>query len=387
MSGSPGGDITGPPLTVTFVIARYPPATGGTEIQAAALARGLRRLGHRVRILTQRLPGVEAPAERDVLRLRPAVGGAVASFCFGLRVVADIVSRPPDVVHAFLLSSPALFAAAGARLAGRPVVIKTGGGGSHSIEATSRATMAGRLRLGLVRLLGDRYIAPAPSAVDQLKAAGMPGERCLVIPNGVDPERFHAPSPSDAGRPPTVIFAGRLEPQKEPLTAIRAWARVAARIPGARLAMLGDGLLRPQAMELVERLGLAGSVSLAGAIPPDEMPAWFRSGSVVLLPSLGEGLSNALLEAMSSGLAPVLSDIPEHRWLSQEGASALLVPPGDEAALADALAGLLLDPRRCAELGRMAAERARAFTLDRSVAAHLALYRSLGAGARAPGRG
>ncbi len=126
-------------------------------------------------------------------------------------------------------------------------------------------------------------------------------------------------------------------------------------------------------------------MTLAGAIPADEMPAWYQAGAVVLLPSLGEGLSNTLLEAMSSGLAPVLSDIPEHRWLSEEGTSALLVPSGDEVALADALAGLLDDPERCAELGRKALERARSFSLDRAVDGHLALYRSLGAGCPATG--
>ncbi len=385
MSGSPGAESAGPPLDITFVIARYPPATGGTEIQAAALAGALRGRGHRVRVLTQRLPGISVPDEEGVIRLRPAVGGVLASFCFGCRVAFDLVRRPPDVVQSFLLSSPSLFAALGARLAARPVVVKTGGGGAFSIVTRSRSSFMGRLRLGLIRRLADRFVAPAPAAIDELAAAGMARERCMVIPNGVDSGRFRPSGRPVGGRARSVVFAGRLEAQKGPLTALRAWRLVTNRVPEARLAMIGDGSLRPEVERLVERLGLASSVTLAGAIPPDEMPAWYRAVGVVLLPSLGEGLSNTLLEAMSSGLAPVLSDIAEHRWLSEGGTSAVLVPPGDEVALANALAGLLDDPERCAELGRKALERARSFSLDRAVDGHLALYRSLGAGCPATG--
>ncbi len=64
MSGSPGAEPAGPSLDITFVIARYPPATGGTEIQAAALAGALRGRGHRVRVLTQRLPGISRAGRR-----------------------------------------------------------------------------------------------------------------------------------------------------------------------------------------------------------------------------------------------------------------------------------------------------------------------------------
>lgn len=332
------------PLSVAFVIARYPPALGGTEAQAASLAGHLREAGFEVAVYTQKLKDQKPPPLPGVIRMRPAVGGRISSAVFGLRVVLGLLRRRPDLIQAFLLSSPALFAAMAGRLIGRPVLAKLGGGGDYCDLATSRRSLAGRLRLRLVLQMADHFVTPSKEALSELLQAGVEESRCTFIPNGVDLSIF---VPKAGGRDPsaerTVIFAGRLEAQKDPATLIRAWARVSGMEPPPRLLIIGEGSLRELIEEQVRSLGLSSSVSFAGAVPHDGMPGWYARGSVFVLPSFSEGLSNSLLEAMACGLAPVVSDIPANRAVFPPGSEGLFFNPGDEAALAARLVQVLQD--------------------------------------------
>ncbi|MEU9983274.1 glycosyltransferase family 4 protein [Streptomyces sp. NPDC050856] len=192
--------------------------------------------------------------------------------------------------------------------------------------------------------------------------------RWSVVRNGVDTTRFRAeadrsatrvpgppralpparvPAPGTAAETataaapvsaPVVLCVGRLCPQKGQDTLLRAWPSVVARVPLARLVLVGDG---PSAAAL--RAAAPPSVVFAGAV--EDTAPWYRAADLVVLPSRWEGMALAPLEAMASGRPVLLSDVDGARESLPPGHEAhCLVPPDDPDALAAALVRLLRRP-------------------------------------------
>ncbi|MCZ9343048.1 glycosyltransferase family 4 protein, partial [Streptomyces sp. TRM76130] len=205
--------------------------------------------------------------------------------------------------------------------------------------------------------------------------------RWAVIPNGVDTGRFR-PVPAAAVRPrllpgvdpgaPLVVCVGRLCRQKGQDVLLAAWPRVLERVPGARLALVGDG---PDRVRLAA--SAPASVLFAGAVP-DAAP-WYRAADLVVLPSRWEGMALAPLEAMACARPVVVTDVDGAREaLPPALVPRCLVPPEQPAALADAVAALLPDPSALARLGRRGrAHVISAHDVRRTATAHAAVYRAL----------
>ncbi|MBD0844046.1 glycosyltransferase [Streptomyces sp. TRM68416] len=175
-----------------------------------------------------------------------------------------------------------------------------------------------------------------------------------VIPNGIDPERYHPAAdgtvrtgllPDVDPRAPLVVCVGRLCRQKGQDLLLQAWASVLRRVPEARLVLVGDGPDRAALKARAPR-----SVLFAGAVA-DAAP-WYQAADLVVLPSRWEGMALAPLEAMACGRPVVVTDVDGAREsLPPSLAPHCLVPPRDPARLADAVAGLLGDPLLCESLG------------------------------------
>lgn len=187
-------------------------------------------------------------------------------------------------------------------------------------------------------------------------------ETIRVLPNPTDFGRIDRLALGAGGVPrsavATVVAIGRLVAQKRPDLLVEAFARARRRVE-ARLLICGDGPLRAAVRRRVERLGLTAHVHLAGFV--DNPYAWMAASDLFALTSDYEGLPNALIEAQGLGLPAVSTDCPfGPNEIIEPGVTGLLVPPGDVAALADAMAQLLADPERRRALGAAARRRARA---------------------------
>ncbi len=259
----------------------------------------------------------------------------------------------PDLVHAH---------SAKAGLAGRlavrgriPTVFQPH---AWSFEAVGGGTAALAL---MWERWGARWASRVVCVSEAERATGMGARitgRWTVVPNGIDPERFHpavagtvraglAPLAGIHPAAPLVVCVGRLCRQKGQDVLLRAWEDVVRRVPEARLVLVGDG---PDQDRLRE--GAPKSVVFTGAVS-DASP-WYQVADLVVLPSRWEGMALAPLEAMACGRPVVVTDVDGARESLPSAFSArCLVPPENPAALAGAVSELLADPLLRDSLGSL----------------------------------
>ncbi len=207
----------------------------------------------------------------------------------------------------------------------------------------------------------DRVLSVSEMHRQRLIRTIGPGPGITVIPNGVDTERFRPPRDRAEERralgwdPDEVclIAVGRLVPVKDHALLIRAFARATRGVKGRpRLYVAGDGPLKNELERLARDLGVADRVVLLGR--RDDVPVLLRASDGFVLSSKSEGMSNTLLEAMSTGLCCVATDVGGNPELVTHGKTGLLVPPEDEGALASALRRVVSHPEVRGALGRAA---------------------------------
>jgi len=218
------------------------------------------------------------------------------------------------------------------------------------------------------------WVANSKEIAADLMCWGIPSERVHTIPNGVEiPDDEEQRSRNGVVH---FVSMGRLEVEKAVDQTIRAFAGLPADAR-AHLTILGDGPCRPALEALSRRLKQEGRIAFTGAV--GDVAPYLKEADVYVSTSVSEGMSNALLEAMSSGLMPVVSRVSGADDLVEEGVSGLLFPPGDETALTRRLESSLAmtaEGRRATGAAARAAVRDR-FALEDVVERHLTLYRNL----------
>lgn len=223
----------------------------------------------------------------------------------------------------------------------------------------------------------QRLIAISDSVRAFLESAGLPRERLVTVHYGLDavPARDSERTPAELGIPdaaPLVLAIGRLIAQKDHATLLRAFARVRERHPEARLALLGWGVLEEETRALAARLGLADAVAIPGRVEPR---AWLERADVLAHTSRWEGFGIVLLEAMLASLPVVATRVSAVPEIVADGETGLLVSPGDDAAVAEALARLLSDAALRRRLGGAGLRRAREkFSVSRMTERTIELY-------------
>jgi glycosyltransferase involved in cell wall biosynthesis len=170
----------------------------------------------------------------------------------------------------------------------------------------------------------------------------------VVIPNALR----SLPEPPDV-REPLILGVGRLVREKGFDLLLQAFARIAAAYPDWRLAILGEGLERPNLLRLRDELGLADRVEFQGHL--QDIESWMGRAGLVVQPSRFEGFPNVVLESMGMGAAVISADCPAGpAELIEDGVNGRLVPVEDIAALSRVMAELMSDPDECERLGREA---------------------------------
>ena len=392
---------------VCVVSALYHPSLGGLGRQAMLLTERLRKEGVELFVVSRTMEGMppaEFSPDVEVIRvpcLFPKIHvfeevsfrHILLSLSYSAGIAAALVRRRRryDIVHFHGASIPLFVSLPFPKIMGKKVVAKVAAAnlGTEAGSLSGRYWFAGDLLARMMRGV-DAFIAISDEIREGLLRDGIGPERIHRIANFVDPETFRPPAPGEkerlkadlgyAGRR-LVLFSGRLVPRKGVEHLLDAWREASPRYPEARLLILGDGPLREPLEEAAGRLGLSSTVRFGGRV--DNVPALLRAADLFVLPSLQEGLSNSLLEAMASGLPAAASRIGGVVDVAEDGRTALLVPPGDGKALAGALADLLDDGALRERLGAAALETIReSYGLESRVRLYRDLYGSLCPGRR-----
>ena len=353
-------DASPRPLRVLFVLPSL--RMGGAEHQATLYAVALQESGLDVAVgafsvVGQLVPILEtAGVDLHVLRRgRPAHRPAAwLSHIVGLVRLVSLVRRlKPDVIQAFM-SAASIYAAI-ARIASRSTAVLIVSKRNLGLYKAERKWLA----------RGERWASRVADAVHVnsdavgravLATEGIPPSRLLRIYNGVDTDKF-CPGPHTttadlfATSPgPTLVTVANLHPYKGYDVLLRAMPVVAAQYPGVLLLCVGDDRgEKSRLLGLAEELGIAGHVRFLGH--QGDVAAILRQSDAAVHPSLQEGFSNAILEAMACAKPVVATRVGGTAEAVVDGVTGYLVEPGDPSALGQAILRVLDDPQHSAEMG------------------------------------
>lgn len=416
---------------IYIAVAEFHPSLGGTEQQARLQARLLRERGFETTVVTFRL--ARSWCSRDevdgvpVFRVagwlladrnrRPAPLRKIA-YLMALVVMGWTLWRRRqhyDVLHVYKLNALALVSVLACQVVGKPMLVAvrstglddaplpqsdfsgvspTSDGSVPVVRAPERARLVGdledlerygpigvRLCRDLLRRNGAVVIALSSRIQTYLAEHDFDLPHGELIPNGVDAQRFH-PSPQIADGADrdtwarTVICVSKLRYQKGVDVLLRAWRLVQNEAPWARLIIVGDGPMREPLQHLAAELGIEDTVDFTGR--RSDVPELLHRAGLAVLSSRYEGMPNAILEAMASGLPCVATRVSGSEDLIQPNVNGFLVEPEDVHGLADGMLTLLLDPAKAQAWGRVSRTVIeQRFAVDRIMDQYVTLYARL----------
>ena len=362
MTRATGRDPAPRDKQVTFVIRSL--HIGGAERQLVELASGLQRGGWRVAVLAFYPGGALRPEleQRGILVQDLRKRGRWDVVPFAIRLVRRLRDLDAPVVHGYLGEANMMIAALKPLLRGSRVVW---GIRSSNLDA-ARHDWLSSVMSRVNRVLAGRadlIICNSVAGKQSFAALGYPGDRMVVVPNGIDAVRF-APNAAmrtairgewSIGEDELLIgLVGRLDPIKGHATLLRAVASL-EQPSHVRLVCVGTGPAEYQAemQALAAELGLDERVLWSG--PRTDMPAVYNGLDLLVSASAGEGFPNAVAEAMSSGIPCVVTDVGDSATLV--GTTGWVCPPADAQALSGAIALALASLEVLRSRGREARQR------------------------------
>ncbi len=373
-------------MRICMISPQFYPIVGGTEKQAAALAFILQEQGHTVFLLTQAIPGVpRGEASVQGLKVYRDITGT------GLKYILTTFSflwkkkKEYDLIHCHLLYLQVVAAVIAGKLLKKPVLVKVACSGEWGDVARMKKMFGSGLLLGICRRAAG-FISLSQEIKSELTGSGVSPAKIIDYHNFVDTAKFIAVGKQDKlacrkklslpleGK--LVVFAGRLEKQKGVLDLAAAWKEVSREYNQASLAIVGKGLLFN---EMVSILAPAPQNWRVIFVPETEaVYQYLQAADIFVLPSVSEGMSNSLLEAMSCGLACVVSDIGGNRELVEGGSGGILVTPHNPQSLAKGILNLLTDETAAARLSSYGSRKVRQeYDTISAAKKYLELYKGL----------
>lgn len=370
-------------MHILIVNSEYPPIGGGAGNASAQIARTLVQMGARVTVLTagfRKLPRDEMQDGVRVLRLtglrrRLDRSTALEQLVFmkvaGLWGLFWARKLRPDFVLAFFGVPSGAAAWFWNFFVGLPYIICLRGGDVPGFRPYDFGVLH-RLLSPLLRRVWRKAAAVVANSngLRDLASGFDAGVSIRVIPNGVDLDAFKALQRD--WRKPRLLFVGRVVYQKGLDLLLEALSELGHL--EWQIDLVGDGPRRQRLEDQAAQLGIGDRVHFHGWQPRSDLPAFYRQATLFVYPSRHEGMPNAVLEAMASGLPVVATRIPGNEELVDEGKTGLLVPTEDHAALRAALESLVSDAKRCQQMGETARRRVeQGYSWERAGSAYLDL--------------
>ncbi len=363
-----------PPIRIAYCITELDP--GGAERALVQLVTRLNRKEWEPQVfcLSGRGALVETLEEAGVpvVCLQPT--GKVNLLTL-FRFVKALRKFRPHILHSYLFHAniAGRIAASVARV---PVVLS----GIRVAEKRSKQPL--RIDRWTQWLVDMNVCVSRDVAQFSIKEAKLSPRKIVTIPNGVDAQKFINATTADFSQfdiPPeskTVIVVGRLDPQKNPQIILDVAHRLIEEEPHLHFLFVGDGILKEELMNAVVQQNLNTHVHFAGS--REDVPALLKGADCFVLSSLWEGMPNALLEAMATGLPVIATRVEGTAELIEDGLNGLLIEPDSVEELILALQSILKDQTASTAMGKMAQQTVvEGFTWDAVLSSHEEIYHSL----------
>lgn len=350
---------------------------GGVECHIYYLCKHLIDKGHDVTFLTGSIPKNKDQLVLDGLNIeRVKLGGFIRrtwnpfNLSFSRQLLFPIpaiqralqLRKTFDIVHGHVYTSSFVTNLFG-RIRGQGKISTIHGSyyylwyqlRNNLLKATLYKT-AERVIAPLTAQLCDMQIHTDRAHAQNLMRWGAPKHKIHVIENGVDiyefdPSQITTPIFNDSR--PIIMVVRRLVPKNGIHYFLQA-AQLIKKEVNAHFVIVGDGPERQNLMQLAQTLGITNNTTFVGGVPHSEIPKYLASADVVVVPSLVEATSIAMMEAMAMERPVVASDIPGLQEVSNYGKVAKLVPPGTPQSIANAVITLLNDEKQRKTIGKLA---------------------------------
>lgn len=363
-------------MKIGIITATYAPSRNGVATSTSLFVKGLRALGHEVRVFAPEHPRRDAAVPEDgVFRLPSTAVSTAPDYPVLLPWAASTLRRLPirdlDVVHTMHPFQVGLAARRIARTIDVPLVYTAH---TQYDQYLHYIYMPRRLGLRMIRrqvrlfaMSADVVLVPGTAMEEVLRRYKFSG-RVTLLPNPIDLSSFANVGTGEVraslGLPasaPLLVYLGRLGQEKNLPTLLEAFRAAAARVPSAHLLIVGDGPLRAD----LERRARGLPVTFAGAVEYARVPAYLAAGDAFVTASTSEVLPMSMIEALAAGLPLVAARSPAARDLVGSDRGGVLCDP-TPASLAAGMEGVLTSPR-AAELRSEARETARRYdVMERS---------------------
>lgn len=328
-------------MRLVFAIKALSQLGGGAERVFVQVANGLRARGHDVHVLTFESAARASfyPLDRDISRIDAGGKTGKAGQLLGLPSARSrIAALRPDLVIGFM---PSCYVPLGAILVGTGIPFIAS---EHNVPERYADQPLRWLTIQASSWYTDTFTAVSEQMLRQYPETVR--RKMIVVPNPVDvPEGGLANVLGTAPDRGQVLAVGRLHPQKDHVTLVEAFARVAGEFPGWTLRILGDGTERQRIADRITRAGLTDRIAMPGTVR--DIGAEYGASQLYVIPSRYESLGLATVEALAHGLPAIgFADCPGTNELVLDGVNGVLVAPGEDrvASLAEAMRGLMREP-------------------------------------------
>jgi glycosyltransferase involved in cell wall biosynthesis len=387
-------------MKVLMVISQFHPIIGGAEKQAQLLAQKLIEKGIQVQVVTGWWK-LATPRKEIIDGIRifrnfacwgmfgikgiRFFGGITYMVSLGIYLFAN--RRNYDLIHVHQALYPAFVSVlVGKQVLRKSVIVKTGSSGITSdIKQLNQIPLGNFQSKYLIKNM-DRLVATSQAGGNEFKKTGYPKSRIIYIPNGVEiPDN----AKTAYGQVRNVITVARMSREKGIDVLLNAWGKVAKEERVPKLRIVGYGPLESELRKLTSFLGMSEAVNFIGEVP--NVSEYLTDADLFVLPSRAEGMSNALLEAMSYGIPCIATNVggnpevfgmdrnmkisPGEYLIARNG---LLVNPDDVKGLSEAILYLIREVGIREEMGKSSREFIQEnYSIDLITDRYIALYQSM----------
>ena len=367
---------------VLMVISQFYPLLGGTEVQAHQLAKGLLKRGIKVAVLTRHLKGlpryelIEGIPVYRAIRTIPL--GALWGMCYMISVFLFLYRKRNeyDIIHCHILQGlHTVVSLIFKYLFNKKVVVKMASSGETSDLRLLKDVKLGSLFTQWIKNV-DAVVSVCKQSSHEIVNSGFSRDILVEIPNGVDTNKYCKNTRKKRNHIHAITYIGRLDDFKGVDYLLNGFKDVLSEVNNVSLTIVGNGPNESFLRKRVIDLGIVDKVNFKGR--QEDIVGELNSTDIFVLPSLSEGMSNVLLEAMACGLPVVATSVGGNDDLITDGLNGILVPPKDSGRLATVLVELINNDDLTRRLGEEARKTVEInYSINRIVDAYVDLYTRL----------